>query len=268
MRREFLFGLGLLVAALGLIGATTISGPLAFTSTFSTTGGTVDVAAGGITGAMLASGAISGDCAAAAGGVVTCSKTGGTAFAASATTDATNAANITSGTLAKARGGTAGSTGQAAAANLSLAYVLCQSAVASSHTGDTAETTLATCAIPANAMGPNGRLRIFAQFSFTNNADAKTARIEFNPGGTQYLSIAGAGAASGQYVIDIADRNATNSQVGGVALVGAIGSTAPVTSAVDTTGATSLSFTGQLGTSSDTITLESYSVELLPSAGN
>jgi hypothetical protein len=46
---------------------------------------------------------VSGDCTITILGAITCTKTGGVAFAPSATTDATNAANISSGTLPIAR---------------------------------------------------------------------------------------------------------------------------------------------------------------------
>jgi hypothetical protein len=50
-----------------------------------------------LTGNLLS--AMSGDCTITTAGVITCTKTGGVAFATSATTDATNASNILSGNL-------------------------------------------------------------------------------------------------------------------------------------------------------------------------
>lgn len=86
-------------AASGLL--TTVSGPCGTSSGTLTATGIINV--GSLAqfsgGTSLTSGNLSGDCLTPNSLVVTCTKTGGVPFASSATVDATNASNITSGTL-------------------------------------------------------------------------------------------------------------------------------------------------------------------------
>lgn len=143
--------------------------------------------------------------------------------------------------------------------------VIAKSNVAVSHTGNTNDTTLATVTVPAGAMGANGRLRITSLWSTTNNANNKTGRVKF--GGTTYTSSVIANNASYRTQTEVSNRNATNSQVGYPGGSGLGGSTAVVvTTAVDTTAEVTVLLTGQLASGADTITLESYVVELFPSA--
>ena len=78
--------------ATGLTGATGPAGPAPSGT------GVVRVTSG-----VASDAEISGDCATSGSNAITCTKTSGTAFAPSATTDATNAANISSGTLPHGR---------------------------------------------------------------------------------------------------------------------------------------------------------------------
>lgn len=151
-----------------------------------------------------------------------------------------------------------------------MGSVFAQSAVASSHTGSTAEVALATFTIPANLLGANGRVRLMTIWS-RNSGGAGNAnyRIRYSgTSGTQYANVAlTTGNLSAMHQVMIANRNATNSQVG--ATTGATGGwgpsgVAPVTSAVDTTAATTLVLQGQLANSGDTVTLESYLLEVFP----
>jgi hypothetical protein len=147
------------------------------------------------------------------------------------------------------------------------AIVIGQSAVAQSVTGTTTETTLATITIPAGLMGANGRIEIETLWSFTNSANNKIMRTKF--GGTSYSAVTATTRASFRTSAFVANRNATNSQVGGQN--GGIGTElgpygtgtgSPTTTAIDTTSAVNITLTAQLANTGETITLEAYSVKL------
>jgi len=156
---------------------------------------------------------------------------------------------------------------QAMCATLGSWRVLAASAVAAAHTGDTLETPLATIAIPAGAMGPNGQLRVTTQWSYTNSANGKTLRVRFGGGaGTSYLAQAVAATASAQFQNRIGNRGAANSQVGNSNTAFGTTTAGVVTSAVDTSAGVNLVITGQVANTAETVTLESYLVELFHGA--
>ena len=167
-----------------------------------------------------------------------------------------------------ASGGTGADTAQGATQNLGTWYVLAASGAQVSHTGTTAETTLATITVPANSLGANGALRVYAIWTNNNSGNSKTFRVRFSgAAGTQFRSRSmTTNLTTPEYVL-IQNRNATNSQVGGdvtgAAAGWASGTGAVITAAVDTTAATTLVLTGQLANSGDTINLEQYVVEVM-----
>lgn len=143
------------------------------------------------------------------------------------------------------------------------------SAVGFSVTGTTAETALASVTVPANAMGVNGILRVHTTWSYTNSGNNKIVKVRFGGiGGKSYLNTTATTTATLKHVFQLANRGVANSQVAGTysaATAGIWGPTASAltTSAVDTSGETTVVFTGQLANTGETITLESYLVELL-----
>ena len=140
-------------------------------------------------------------------------------------------------------------------------------------TGDTAEEFGPTIAVPANSMGPNGALRITTYWAATNNANTKTTRVRFSGNaGTQYLSSTSiVSQALGADQRNITNRGVANSQVGnynvilgGAGSFGVNGGAALfTTSAVDTTGATSVVISLQKGVATDDLLLEGYVIEVL-----
>ena len=154
---------------------------------------------------------------------------------------------------------------RAQCATLGTWRVLAASAVASSVTGTTTKTALATISVPAGAIGANGRLRVTCHFSMNASTNSKTCSFEL--GGTAFMSRAETGAtiAALRDQREIANRNSASSQASWRAnTIGGFGqgTNALTTGVVDTSIAQDLIVYGQLANSSETITLESYLVEL------
>lgn len=145
--------------------------------------------------------------------------------------------------------------------------ILGSSGTASAHTGDTSETILGTVNVPANLLGTNGGLRIVFLFSYTNSANNKTIKARWSGiGGTALFQSTQTTTASLWTGMTLWNANATGSQKAYNSNFPGFGTTgsAPFTTAIDTTAATTIVFTGQLANTGETITLESYSVEYLP----
>lgn len=146
--------------------------------------------------------------------------------------------------------------------------VLGSSGVAVPLTGSTNETQLALVNVAAGALGINGSLRITTLWSVNNDADAKTGRIRLGGiAGTQIMALNMASTATYQLMHIVRNRGAANSQVFQVVTAasnftsssGVVG-----TASVDTAVSQDLVISGQLASAADTITLEAYTVELVP----
>ena len=139
--------------------------------------------------------------------------------------------------------------------------VIAKSGVAVPLTGTTSETTLATITIPAGAMGANGLIRVSSVWSYTNSANNKTLRCRF--GGTSVAASIFTTTTSAPLNCLIANRNSASSQVVGLASgLFAATNTTLTTPAINTANAVDITLLGTLASGSETITLESYLVEL------
>ena len=131
--------------------------------------------------------------------------------------------------------------------------------------GNTSENILATCTIPAGAMGLNGGLKIFSSWSCTNNANVKTMRVRL--GGISGALLWSAAPTTSSYLrstIYCGNAGVTNSQT--VTLVqegdATVLSQAPFVLSVDTTPQLTIVFTGQKANAGDALTLHNAWAEL------
>jgi hypothetical protein len=165
-------------------------------------------------------------------------------------------------------GGTGALTDRGAAASLLVPYILQQSSVPVSSGNITSETVFASVAVAAGALGSNGSLRVTSHWACTSNANAKTIRHRWSGIAGQAFMSANATATTGCVAAThIGQNNTTFGQVASSQVVMNAGyvtaSSQGSTAAADTAAATELVITGQKGTGTDTLTLQSYVVELL-----
>lgn len=145
--------------------------------------------------------------------------------------------------------------------------VLARSAVGASVTGTTSATALASATVPGGLMGLNGSLRVTTRWTFTNSANTKTLGITL--GGSAAWGATHTSQATNRVApITLSNRNSAASQLVdyNVSRNSGVGdsTTALGTLSINTAADTTLALTGTLATSSETITLESYVVEVLP----
>ena len=138
-----------------------------------------------------------------------------------------------------------------------------KSGTAISAGNDMTEDFLATITLPANTLGANGFISGWANYTCTNNGNAKTIRARYSTiSGTQLWSYNLASLAGGSVQFTLTNSNATNAQSTSSQCLVLANAQINTTSAIDTTASTSLVLTGQKGSAGDALTLVNYLITL------
>lgn len=130
-------------------------------------------------------------------------------------------------------------------------------------TGTTVETTLVTITIPAGLIGSNGKVKLYPLWSTTNNANQKTLRVKF-PFNTIYTGVSqNAVHNTGLLILRNLNSESVQRMSSGM-LAGLGGTTSSIAqTTINTSAATTITVTGQLANSADTMTLEGLFVEIV-----
>lgn len=166
------------------------------------------------------------------------------AFGFGADSQATTATNIT---------------GNAGSANILMATYAQNTDT--SVTGQGAETVLYTVNLPA--LGSNSILKVTCLWTVTNSSNNKTLKVKL--GGTAFSTTTITTNNTLQHVTIIRNRNSTSSQVAMANLSSTYGQTvnAVITGTEATASGSTLTVTGTLANTSETITLNSVFVEVM-----
>lgn len=144
--------------------------------------------------------------------------------------------------------------------------VVAFSAIPIAHTGTTEATTLFTMVIPGRTLGKNGSIRVTS--TWTGTADTSDKRIRIRYGGNLFVNANVASSTNGAYrhQVEISNQGDVNSQsafvpnsVSGWGSSDGTFSTASINSDADQ----SVDIQASLTDSTDTLTLQSYRIEIL-----
>lgn len=133
-------------------------------------------------------------------------------------------------------------------------------------TGDITERAGPTIAIPAGAIGPNGRMTIDHEWAATNNANAKTSTLRFSgAAGTLLSQTAMTSDVVETLTTRFSNRGAQNVNWGvttGVSTGASVRVTARTDPGIDTSVATSVVLAVNKGTATDNHILESWAIRI------
>jgi len=118
-------------------------------------------------------------------------------------------------------------------------------------TGTTAETTLLTIPIKGGLMGLTGRLNALSQYSFTNNANSKVVRAKIGASTIASLTSTSQSISGISYFLLNLNSEAAQRTI------------SASSTAIDTAADFTLTLTGQLTNSADSLTLISQTLEVI-----
>ena len=144
------------------------------------------------------------------------------------------------------------------------AFVLYSNLTTTSLTGTTIETTLATIPIKGGVLGENGKIRFYILGTVTNSANNKSFRLKH--AATTLWQIAYTTAVGVTAQILFFNKNSESSQVTSLynsSILSGSASTAVTPSSIATSADFSLTITGQLADSADSISVTAIFAEIM-----
>lgn len=116
--------------------------------------------------------------------------------------------------------------------------------------------------LPGGTLGTNGRVRISVQWGYTNSANTKTFRAQFD--GTNLIPTTTATTSTNyRYELNMQNDGVATKQVTSWAPSASISSTSPVRTSIDTSVNKDLKVGMQLANAADNMIVETFSFELL-----